>query len=59
MVFMRCGFNSGGQESGSVFSAAVSKTQASKGYVESLPLVLNNRRSCFSQSERLAVYSCP
>ena len=29
--------------------------QASKHYVESLPLVLINRRSCFSQGERLAV----
>ena len=29
--------------------------QASKHYVESLPLVLKNKRSCFSQGERLAV----
>ena len=36
---MGCGFTSGEQESGSVFSAAVSKTQASKRYVEYLPLV--------------------
>ena len=27
--------------------------QASKHYVESLPLVLKNKRSCFSQGERL------
>ena len=40
MVFMGRGFTSGGEESGSVFSAAVCKIQASKGYVESLPLVL-------------------
>jgi len=37
------GFTSGGQESGSVFSGAVCKIQASKHYFESLPLVLNNR----------------
>ena len=29
--------------------------QASKCYVESLQLVLKNKRSCFSQGERLAV----
>ena len=43
------GFVSGGQESGSGFSAAVCKIQASKGYIESLPLVLKDKRSCFSQ----------
>ena len=40
IVFMGCGFTSGGQESGSVFSAAVCKVQASKCYVDSLALVL-------------------
>ena len=40
MVFMGCGFTSGGQESGSVFSAAMCKIQASKRYIEPLPLVL-------------------
>ena len=40
--------------SGSVFSAAVCKIQASKCYVESLPLVLKDK-SCFSQGERFAV----
>ena len=39
MVFMGCGFTSGGKESGSVFSAAVCKIQASKRYVESLPRI--------------------
>ena len=34
--FMDCGFTSGGQESGSVFSAAVCQIQASKHYIESL-----------------------
>ena len=29
--------------------------QASKHYVESLPFVLKNKRSCFSQDEKLAV----
>ena len=42
----------GGQESGSVFSIAV---QSSKCYVESLPLELKEKRSCFSQGERFAV----
>ena len=52
---MGCGFTSGGQESGSVFSTVVCKIQASDWYVESLPLVLNDKRSCFSQGERFAV----
>ena len=47
LVFMGCGFTSGGQESGSVFSAAVSKIQASKRYIECL--------SCFSQGVRSTV----
>ena len=55
MVFMGRGFTSGGQESGSVFSASVCIIQASKRCVESLPLVLKDRRSCFSQGERFAV----
>ena len=45
------GFTSGGQELG---SAAV---QASKHYVGSLPLVLKDGRSCFSQGES-SLYSC-
>ena len=55
MVCMRCGFTFGGQESGSVFSAAVCQTQASssKHYIESLPLVLKDKRSCLSQGEGL------
>ena len=55
MVFMGHGLTSGGQESGSVFSAAVHKRQASKRYIESLPLVPKDKRSCFSQGERSAV----
>ena len=55
MVFMGLGFTSGGQESGSVFSAAVCIIQASKHYIESLPLVLKDKRNCFSQGERFAV----
>ena len=51
MVFMGRGFTSGRQESGSLFSAAVGKIQASKCYIESLPLVLKDKRSCFSSSE--------
>ena len=55
MVFMGRGFTSGGQESGSVFSTAVCIIQASKRYVQSLPLVLKDKRSWFSQGERFAV----
>jgi len=55
MVFMGHGFTSGGQESGSVFSASMCIIQASKHCVESLPLVLKDKRSCFSQGERFAV----
>jgi len=50
--FMGSGFTSGGQESESVFSAAVCNIQASERYVESLPSVLKDKRSCFSQGER-------
>ena len=55
MVFMGRDLTSGGQELGSVFSASVCKIHASKRCVESLPLVLKDRRSCFSQDERFAV----
>ena len=55
MVFMGRGFTSGGQESGSVFSTAVCIIQASKHCVQSLPLVLKDKRSWFSQGERFAV----
>ena len=55
MVFMGRGFTSEGQESGSVFSAPVCIIQASKRCVESLLLVLKDKRSCFSQGERFAV----
>ena len=55
MVFMGHGFTSGGQELGSMFSTAVCKIQVSKRYIESLPLVLKDKRSCFSQGERFAV----
>ena len=55
MVFMGRGFSSRGQESGSVFSAAVCKIQASKRYIESLPLVPKDKRSCFSQGESSTV----
>ena len=52
MVFMGRGFTSRGQESGSVFSTSVCIIQASKRCVESLALVLKDKRSCFSQGER-------
>ena len=48
MVFMGRGFTSGRQESGSVFSAAVCY-RLGKHYAESLPLVLRDKRNCFSQ----------
>ena len=49
------GFTSGGQESGSMFSAAVCKIQASKRYIKSLPLEEKDERSSFSQGEKSAV----
>ena len=55
VVFTGHGYTSGGQELGFVFSAAVCKTQASKRYIESLPLVLKDKRSCFSQGEGFTV----
>ena len=53
--FMRHGFTSGGQELGFLISAAVSKIQARKHYIESLTSVPKDKRSCFSQGERCAV----
>ena len=38
-----------------MFDAVVCKTQASKHYIVSLPSVLKDKRSCFSQG---AVHSC-
>ena len=56
MVFMGRGFTSRRQESGYVFSPAMcEKMQASKRYVESLPLVLKDKGSYFSQGERFTV----
>ena len=55
MGFVGRGFTSGGQKSGSVFSAALHKIQASKCYIKSLPLVLKDERSCFSPGGRSAV----
>ena len=55
MVFMGRGFPSGGQESGSVFSAAMCKIPASKRYIKSLPLVPQHKRTYFSQGERSTV----
>ena len=56
MVFVGRRFTSGGQELGSVFSAAVCQIQASRRYVEFLPLVRKDRRICFSQGERFTVH---
>ena len=58
MVFMGRGFTFRGQGLGSVFSTAACKIQASKHYIESLPLVLKDKKDksyCFSQSERFAI----
>ena len=55
MVFMGRGFTFGGQKSESAFSAAVCKMQDSKHCIESLPLVLKDKRNWFSQGERSAV----
>ena len=55
VVFMGRGYTSGRQESGSVFSTAVCKIQASRRYIKSLPLVPKDKRSCFSQGEKSAV----
>ena len=57
MVFIGCGFTSGGEESGCVFFAVVCKIQARKHYIESLPPVPKDKRGCFSQSERPAVHA--
>ena len=54
MVFKGRGFTSGGQKLVSGFSAAACKIQGSKSMV-SLPLVVKDKRSCFSQGERSAV----
>ena len=57
MVFIGRGFTSGGQESVSVFSAAMCKLQASKRYVESLPLVLKDKEPV-SLKVKGSLYSC-
>ena len=55
MVFMGRGLTSGGQESGSAFSTAVCKFQASKHYIESLPLV---RKEAASLKVKGPLHSC-
>ena len=55
MVFMGRGFTSREQESASVFSAAVRKIQASKRYVESLPLKIEEAAS---HKMTGSLYSC-
>ena len=55
MVFMGCGFTSGGQES--VFSAAVCKIQESKHYIESLPSVPKDKQAS-SLKVKGPLYSC-
>ena len=53
--FMGRGFTSRGQESGSVFSVAVCKIQASKCYIKSLLLVL---KEAASLKVKDLLYSC-
>ena len=56
MVFRGRGFTSGGQESGLGLVQLRAKYRlASAMYIESLPLVLKDKRSCFSQDERSAI----
>ena len=61
MIFMRCGFASGGQESGLCLLQLcakyrlLNKIQAIECYIESLPLVLKDKRGCFSQGETSTV----
>ena len=52
MAFMGRGLTSRVE---SVFSSAMCKIHPSKPYIKSLPLVLKDERSCFSQGERSAV----
>ena len=47
LIFMGRGFTSDGKELGSVFSAVVCKIQASKRYIESLPLVPKIKKKLF------------
>ena len=58
MVLMGRGFISGGQKSGSRFCAAVCKIQASKYYIESLPLVLKDKKKAASLKVKGPLYSC-
>ena len=53
------GFTSGGQESGSVFSAAVRKIQASKCYIKFLLLVpKEKKKEAASLKVKGPLYSC-
>ena len=52
MVFMGGGFTSEGQESSLRSVQLCAKYRLVKSYIKSLPLVLKDKRSCFSQGER-------
>ena len=58
MVFLGCGFISGGQKSGSRFCAAVCKIQASKCFIKFLPLVLKDNIKVASLKVKGLLYSC-
>ena len=51
MVFMGRDFTSRGQELGCAFGAVVCIIQERKHYIESLPPVLKDKISCFSEGE--------
>ena len=54
---MGCGFTSRSQELGSVFSTVVCKIQASERYIESLLLVLKDKKAA-SLEVKGPLYSC-
>ena len=58
IVSMGRGFTSKGQELGSVFSAVVCNIQASKHYIESLQLVLKDKKKANSLKVKGPLYSC-
>ena len=59
LIFMGRGFTSDGKELESVFSAVVCKIQASKHYIESLPLVEKIKEEAVSLKMKAPLYNCP
>ena len=54
---MGCGFTSGWQELGSVFSTVVCKIHSSERYIESLPLVPKDKKKAASLKVKGPLYS--